>query len=183
YLLHVGTLEPRKNLLMLMRAYCSLPSGVRERHPLVLAGGRGWNSEGAHAYLEGEARHRGVRWLGYVPDGRFAALYSGARALVFPTLYEGFGMPAVEMMAAGGAVLASTAGALVEVCGGRAHHTDPLDQDGWRGAMLRVCNDDAWLSELRGGAEEAAAPFTWRRCAEGTISAYRSALEPGRRAA
>jgi glycosyltransferase involved in cell wall biosynthesis len=184
YLLHVGTLEPRKNVLMLMKAYCALPAGVRERCPLVLAGSAGWNSADVHSYLQDEARHRNVRWLGYVEEGRFAALYSGARALLFPTLYEGFGMPAVEMMATGGAVVASTADALVEVArGSSAHLIDPHDADAWREAMLKACTQTDWLRTLAHGAEAHAAAFTWDRCAELTLAAYREIGDARARAA
>jgi alpha-1,3-rhamnosyl/mannosyltransferase len=176
YLLHVGTLEPRKNLEMLVRAYCGLPAAVRERHPLVLAGGRGWKCGELHDFLTREGRAKNVRWLGYVAEEHFAALYSGARALAFPSFYEGFGMPAVEAMACGTAVLASTAGAVAEVAGARACLTDPADEAGWRDAMLRACADGGWLASLREGAEAHAAPFTWRACAEGTLRAYRTAL-------
>jgi alpha-1,3-rhamnosyl/mannosyltransferase len=176
YLLHVGTLEPRKNLEMLMRAYCGLPATVRERHPLVLAGGSGWKCEDVHDFLAREGRAKNVRWLGYVADDRFPALYSGARAMVFPTQYEGFGMPAVEAMACGCAVLASTTGAVAEVVGGRAHLIDPADEGGWRDAMLRACTDGEWLGSLRAGAEAHAARFTWARCAKQTLQAYRKAL-------
>src|ERR1043165_6026869 len=120
YLLFVGTMEPRKNLLMLMRAYCDLPADLRERCPLVLAGGWGWNAAEIAAFLDSEARHRNVIHLGYVQDADFPALYGGARALVFPSFYEGFGLPLLEMMACGGAVLASTADAVVEVVGRHA---------------------------------------------------------------
>lgn len=176
YLLHVGTLEPRKNVLMLLKAYCSLPAELRERSPLVLVGGYGWDSAEIVDFVNGEGRRQNVRWLGYVPDAAFPALYSAARALVFPTHYEGFGLPAVEMMACGGAVLASTAGAVAEVTGGRAHLTDPHDADGWRGAMRRACEDGDWLAVLRRAAEHVARRFTWDRCADRTLDAYRAAL-------
>lgn len=179
YLLHVGTLEPRKNLLMLLKAYCALPTAVRDRHPLVLVGGGGWNSEQLHSYIRGEAKDRNVRWLGYVPNEHFSALYSGARALVFPTFYEGFGMPTIEMMACGGAVLASTAGAVAETVGDKVHLIDPHDEAGWRDAMNRVCTDDDWWRMLRTGAEEAARPFTWDRCAVDTLTAYQLTLTDG----
>jgi alpha-1,3-rhamnosyl/mannosyltransferase len=176
YLLHVGTLEPRKNLLLLMRAYCALPPAVRERHPLVLAGGMGWNSANVHEYLWRHGKHKGVRWLGYVAEGLFPALYSGARGLVFPSLYEGFGLPPVEMLACGGAVVASTAEAVAEVTGGQAHLVDPLDEGGWRDAMLRLCLDDDWRQTLGAGAEDAASRFTWQRCAGEALAGYRRAL-------
>jgi alpha-1,3-rhamnosyl/mannosyltransferase len=173
YLLYLGTLEPRKNVLMLLRVYCSLPSAVRRRWPLVLVGRWGWNTAGLATYLENEARHHGVLHLGYVRDDRLAALYNGARALVFPSFYEGFGLPPMEMLACGGAVLASTAGALVETIGGRAHLIDPHDIDGWRTALLRITQDDEWWQALRLGAEETARPFTWERCAAATLAVYR----------
>jgi alpha-1,3-rhamnosyl/mannosyltransferase len=186
YLLHVGTLEPRKNLGMLVAAYGALPAAVRGRHPLVLVGGRGWNSAELEALLTARGRGWNVRRPGYVPDADLPAVYSAARALVFPTFYEGFGMPTIEMLACGGAVLASTAGAVAETVGGRAHLLDPLDADGWRAAMLRVCTDDDWWRGLRAGGGEVAARFTWERCAEQTLGAYRTVLgraEPARRAA
>ena len=108
YLLYLGTIEPRKNLMTLLRAYCLLPESVREETPLVLVGGWGWNSADVAAFLQDEARHRGVRYLGYIPDEAMCLLYNAARALVFPSRYEGFGMPPIEMMACSGAVLAST---------------------------------------------------------------------------
>jgi alpha-1,3-rhamnosyl/mannosyltransferase len=176
YLLHVGTLEPRKNLLLLLRAYAALPASLRQRHPLVLAGGAGWNSLAVHDYLHGQGKQRGVRWLGYVAERHLAALYSGARALVFPSLYEGFGLPVVEMFACGGAVVASTAAAVAEVARGQAHLVDPLDEPGWHDAMLRLCTDRDWCLSLRHGAEQRGAHFTWQRCAAQTLAGYRRAL-------
>jgi alpha-1,3-rhamnosyl/mannosyltransferase len=183
YLLAVGTIEPRKNLLTLLRAYCALPGEVREGLPLLLVGGWGWNSADVAAYLESEARHKGVRRLGYFPEADLAALYNGARALAFPSLYEGFGLPPLEMMACGGAVLASTAGAVAETAGGRAHLIDPRDEAGWRDALRRVATDDDWWRSLRQGATEVARPFTWERCADQTRRAYEAVCGPARRQA
>src|SRR5262249_27233627 len=105
----LGTTEPRKNVLLLLKAYCALPPALRERWPLVLVGGWGWNAGAVAEYLHDEARHRGVIHLGYLADEHLPAVYSGARALAYPSLYEGFGLPPLEMLACGGAVLASTA--------------------------------------------------------------------------
>jgi glycosyltransferase involved in cell wall biosynthesis len=174
YLLYLGTLEPRKNLLTLLRAYCDLPPRLRGRWPLLLVGSWGWNTADVADYLHREARHRGVLHVGYVAEEHLAAIYNGARALVYPSLYEGFGLPPVEMLACGGAVLASTAGALVETVGGQAHLIAPHDLASWRDAMARVVADDDWWHTLRAGGVAAARPFTWDRCARDTLQVYRA---------
>ncbi len=173
YLLFVGTIEPRKNLLTLLHAYCSLPEGVRNDWPLLLVGTWGWNAGAVADFLESGARQRGVLYRNYVPEDDLPALYNGARALVFPSLYEGFGLPPAEMLACGGAVLASTADAVAETVGRQAHLVQPLDADGWRQAMLRVVTDEDWWLQLRRGAVEAARPFTWEQCAADTLDVYR----------
>ncbi len=174
YLLFVGTIEPRKNVRTALRAYCSLPEAVAQNHPFVLVGGWGWNSGDVGRFLEEEGRHRGVIHLGYVAEEDLVVLYNGARALVYPSLYEGFGLPPVEMMACGGAVLASTAEAVVETVGEQAHLIDPNDLDGWREAMLRVIEDDDWWFSLRRGVVEATSSFSWEQCAADTLKVYRA---------
>ncbi len=173
YLLHVGTIEPRKNLLLLLRAYCALPESVRRECPLVLVGPWGWSSADVADYFHAEGKQRGVRHVGYLADHDLVAVYNGARALVYPSHYEGFGLPPLEMLACGGAVLASTARAVVEIVGGHAHLIDPDDADGWRDALARVIRDDEWWQHLRQGAVAVARPFTWPRCAAETLAVYR----------
>ncbi|MFN4260426.1 MAG: glycosyltransferase family 4 protein [Gemmataceae bacterium] len=168
YLLYLGTIEPRKNLLTLLKSYQLLPNAVRERCALVLVGGWGWKAGEVADYYQTHARQCGVIHLGYVASTDLPALYNGARALVYPSHYEGFGLPPVEMMACGGAVLASTAAALVEVTAGHSHLIDAEDGDGWRAAMQRVILDDEWLRKLRQGVVEHARCFTWEECARGT---------------
>jgi glycosyltransferase involved in cell wall biosynthesis len=173
YLLYVGTLEPRKNLLRLMQAYCRLPAGLREKCPLLLVGNWGWNIRDLADYFESHARHHGVMHLGYLPEEHLCAVYNGARALVYPSLYEGFGLPPLEMMACGGPVLASTAGALKELFGRRAQLIDAADDAGWTQAMADVIADDDWHRQLSAGVRLHAGRFTWRRCAEQTLEVYR----------
>lgn len=175
FLLYLGTIEPRKNILTLLKAYCDLPDALRRNWPLLLVGGWGWNTASLRAYLDAEARPRGVLHLGYVADEHLNILYNGARALVYPSFYEGFGLPPVEMMACGGAVLASTASALVEVVGGQAHLLDPNDVAGWRAAMQHIIEEDDWWQSLRRGTLEKARPFTWEQCAADTWRAYQIA--------
>jgi alpha-1,3-rhamnosyl/mannosyltransferase len=174
YLLFVGTIEPRKNLAMLLRAYCDLPSALRETCPLILAGSWGWKSDDVAEIYRNVARAKGVRQLGYVSDEALPALYASARALVYPSLYEGFGLPPIEMLGCGGAVIASTADVHREVLGSVGHFLHPNDRTGWRNAMSRAITDDAWLETVRRGAQNRAAQFTWERCAAGTAAVYDS---------
>jgi alpha-1,3-rhamnosyl/mannosyltransferase len=173
YFLTVGTIEPRKNILTLLRAYGALPEKVRLAYPLLLVGAWGWNSADVADYLDREGRRRGVRHLGYFPEKHLAVLYNGARALLFPSRYEGFGMPAAEMLACGGAVITSTARALVEVAGQCSHLIEPDDVDGWSHAMHRAAVDGEWWSSLRREATAVAKQFTWERCAADTLRTYR----------
>ncbi len=174
YFLYLGTIEPRKNVMTLLHAYVRLPAEARDRFPLLLVGGWGWNSAAVAAYLDGEARHRGVVYTGYLPEAEPAGRPERAPAPCCSSLYEGFGLPPVEMMACGGAVLCSTAGALVETVGARAHLVEPLDEDGWREALHRAAVDDDWLTELQRDAAEVVRPYTWERCAAETLAVYRA---------
>jgi alpha-1,3-rhamnosyl/mannosyltransferase len=176
YLLTVGTIEPRKNILRLLQAYCALPAALRSAWPLVLVGGWGWNAEEVAGYLHDEARHRGVLHLGYVDDADLPILYGGARALFFPSHYEGFGLPPLEMMACGGAVIASTAESVRETAGRQAHLLDPEDDAGWHRALFQAAVDDDWCQSLRRGAQAWARRFSWERCAAETFAVYHKAI-------
>jgi alpha-1,3-rhamnosyl/mannosyltransferase len=175
YLLFVGTIEPRKNILMLMQAFCALPPAIRQRCPLVLAGDWGWNFNTVRQYFESTARDCGVLHLGYVPAQTLPALYAGARALLFPSHYEGFGLPPLEMLACGGAVIASDIEVTREILANHAHFVAPLDRDGWMDAIHQVIADDDWRDGLCQGGIEYAGQFTWSRCARETWEVYRKA--------
>lgn len=176
YLLHIGAIEPRKNLLMLMKAFVDLPPVLRERHPLVLVGGWGWRNEAIQDYYHSTARHAGVFQLGYVPDEHLSAVYNGARALVFPSHYEGFGFPPLEMLACGGAVLASDIGSLREILPASQRLMPADDQAAWREAMYRLLTDDDYWNEARRGGPAHARQFNWDDCARQTWSAYENIL-------
>ncbi|HET6572063.1 MAG TPA: glycosyltransferase family 1 protein [Fimbriiglobus sp.] len=178
YFLCVGTIEPRKNVGTAMRAFADLPAEVRESCPLVLVGPWGWKSDADRDYFEGVCRGRGVRHLGYVADDDLPAVYAGAVGLVYPSHYEGFGLPPLEMLACGGAVLASTADAVREVCGDHAALIAPKDLPGWRAAMLRLATDADYRNDLRRGGVAHAARFTWERSAAVTAAVYRRVLMP-----
>jgi alpha-1,3-rhamnosyl/mannosyltransferase len=176
YLLYVGTVEPRKNLAMLLRAYCDLSSEQRDGCPLVIGGSWGWKSEPERELFESEAKHRNVRYLGYVADEDLPALYGGALALLYPSFYEGFGLPPVEAMACGSAAIVSTADAVREVVGTQAIQIDPRDSSGWRNAMLKAITDRDYLAPYRRGAVAHAAQFDWTRAARTTLDVYQRVL-------
>jgi alpha-1,3-rhamnosyl/mannosyltransferase len=178
FLLMLGTIEPRKNALRLLQAYCAMGPAMRARWPLLVVGGWGWNSAPVAGYLNDVARHRGVIHMGYLPEEHLAVLYNAARALVYPSLYEGFGLPPLEMMACGGAVIASKTEAVIETAGRYACLVHPEDIDGWRHAMERMVSDDHWWRRHRESGVVFAEPFTWERCAQETMAVYRAAAEP-----
>jgi alpha-1,3-rhamnosyl/mannosyltransferase len=175
YLLCVGTIEPRKNILTILKAYVDLPGELRSRYPLVLAGGWGWKGREIQDFYERCGPASGIIHCGYVPESLLPALYCGARALLYPSYYEGFGLPPIEMLACGGCVLASTAGAVAEVLQGHPSPLiDPHDVPSWRAAMQRILTDDDWVKLLRSGSVEFASRYTWQACAKRTWDVYRS---------
>ncbi|MEB2346802.1 MAG: glycosyltransferase family 1 protein [Deltaproteobacteria bacterium] len=176
FFLFVGTLEPRKNLAMLADAHARLPAELRRRHPLVLAGARGWDDEALRERLRLRQDAGEVRVLGYVDDETLAGLYGRCTALVWPSLYEGFGLPPLEAMACGAATITSNAASLPEVVGEGGVLLDPHDLPGWTDAMRRMAEDAAWREQWRHLGPRQAARFSWRRCAEQTAAAYRRAL-------
>lgn len=176
FFLCVGTIEPRKNVGMLMRAFADLPGEVRESCPLVLVGPWGWRADADREFFDTVGKAKGVRHLGYVADDDLPLLYAAAIGLVYPTFYEGFGLPPIEMMACGGAVLTSTAGSVVEACGPHAEFLDPNDVTAWRDAMRRLATDAEYRERLREGTVEHANRFTWERAALETMAVYRKVL-------
>jgi glycosyltransferase involved in cell wall biosynthesis len=168
YLLYVGTLQPRKNLIRLIEAFAQAV-----RHPdtqLVIAGRAGWLSEPlmATAHRCGVADR--VHLIGFVPDADLPALLATARAFVFPSLYEGFGMPVLEAMASGVPVITSNTSALPEVAGDAALLVDPTDVAAIAAAITRLDGDDGLHAAFVARGLAHAARFTWRRCAQATYA-------------
>ncbi len=170
YLLYVGTLQPRKNLARLMQGFAP----VAAQHPalqLVLAGKKGWMYEDIFAQVRQLGLEGRVVFTGYVDTADLPALYSGALAFVFPSLYEGFGMPVLEAMACGAPVVAANTSSLPEVAGDAALLVDPTDVDAISGALARLAGDAALRRELRARGLAQAARFSWERCARETLAA------------
>jgi len=175
YLLAVGTLQPRKNLEAALAAFERLHAGGLE-HRLVVAGARGWRDEALVARLRDSPAAGRIEVAGRVDDAALVALYRGAACLLFPSRAEGFGFPPLEAMACGTPVVAAAAGSLPEVVGDAAPLVEPDDPAGLADAVARVLADPApWRA--RGLAR--AGRFSWARCAEQTVAAYRAAVTRG----
>ncbi len=172
YFLYLGTIEPRKNLLRLLRAWEPLYL-AGEAPPLVIVGKRGWLSDPFFEAVKRSPARKGLILTGYVLDDDLPTLIAAATAFVFPSLYEGFGLPPLEAMACGTPVLCSDRSSLPEVVGDAALLFDPTDEEAIRAAMRRIWADEALRAELRRRGLERAKRFSWRRTAETTLQLYR----------
>lgn len=168
YILSVGTIQPRKNYVRLIRAFIQLTN--QSTHRLVIAGGCGWLYEET---LAEAARYPGrVRILGFVDDEDLPALYRNAALFVFPSLYEGFGLPVLEAMACGVPTVCSHASSLPEVVGDAALLVDPLDTDSLATAMMRALEDTDLRREMIAHGLAQAAKFTWEQAARQLLAAF-----------
>jgi len=173
YLLFLGTLEPRKNIVRLLDAVMKAGSDVG---PLVLAGADGWGNDELRPRIAELARRGRVRALGYVPETLRPMLLGGARAFLYPSLYEGFGLPPLEAMACGTPVITSDVSSLPEVVGDAALLIDPHDVDGLAGAIRRLWDDEALRQDLRARGLARARDFSWERTARLTLEVYAAAM-------
>ena len=180
FILTVATLEPRKNVERLLRAYALLRESGVEPPPLVLAGGAGWQTDAIFRTVEELRLKDRVRFIGYVDGGDLPALYTLASVFVFISLYEGFGLPLLEAMACGTPSVASRASSLGEVAGDAALPVDPLDVETIAAAMKEALENEPTRERLRQRGLARAAQFSWRRCAEETLAVYREAVEEKR---
>ena len=171
YLLFVGTLEPRKNVVRLLRAYRRAAARSGMPHALVLTGPRGWGGQQLDRELALPAAGR-VVLTGRAPDEDLDAIYRGATAFVYPSLYEGFGLPVLEAMARGVPTITSTASSLPEVAGDAALMVDPRSVEGLAGAIERLATDPAEAARLGAAGAERAAAFSWERTARATLGVY-----------
>jgi glycosyltransferase involved in cell wall biosynthesis len=179
FLLAVGSLQPRKNLVRLIRAYAGLRAGHADfTHQLVIVGRKLWLTDEIFAEVKRQQWAKDLILTDYVADEDLPRLYRAATAFVYPSLFEGFGLPPVEAMACGTPVVTSNTSSLPEVTGEAALLIDPHSEEDLTRALLSIVRDDALRAKLRAAGIEQAKKFTWREAAEKTLRLYRESYAP-----
>ncbi len=168
--LYVGTLEPRKNLPLLLEAYARL--GTADRLPLILGGGIGWMARAVFAAIERLELGEWVKHVGFIPTADLPLWYNCAEAFLYPSVFEGFGLPVLEAMACGTPVVTTNASSLPEVAGGAGRRLPPGDIDQWTDALRDLQRNSDWRHEARVKGLERAKQFSWARTAELTLRSY-----------
>lgn len=175
YVLSVGTIEPRKNIERLMDAWAALRPELRAEYELIVAGPAGWASEQTIARLQ--SRPEGVLWLGYVAENDLPSLTAGAAVLAYPSLYEGFGLPLAEAMAAGVACVTSNVSSMPEVAGEGALLVDPRSVSEMRDALATLMESPDERARLgRAGKARATALYRWPLVAERSLEFFRRVI-------
>lgn len=175
-ILHVGTIEPRKNLVRLIHAFALAKRIAHIPHSLVLIGARGWRYTQVDQALEQEGIAESVIFAGYIPQDELPLWYQAAQLFVYPSMYEGFGLPPLDAMACGLPVVTSNAASIPEVVGDAAIQVPPEDVQAIADAIIRVVTDAALREQMTHRSILQAARFTWKKTAAETVSVYRSVL-------
>nr|WP_245323773.1 glycosyltransferase family 1 protein [Methanomicrobium sp. W14] len=173
FILFVGSYEPRKNLITLVKAYVSLPESTKKRHLLVIAGGKGWLNSEIDDIIELN-KSSDIRRIGYVDEDDLPGLYSAADVFVYPSLYEGFGLPILEAMACGAPVITSNTSSMTEVGGNAALYFDPHDENQLRELLIKTVDDESLKEDLRQNGFRNAKKFSWEKTARKTLQIYES---------
>ncbi len=177
FILFVSTIEPRKNVPTLLKAFKIIRERCREDVKLVLVGKKGWLSERVFQMVDELNLHRDVLFLGFLPSEKLLYLYNTASLLVLPSLYEGFGLPILEAMACGLPVVASGVASIPEVTGSAALLVDPEDEEALAAAIRRILKEPEVARELREKGLKRASLFSWKKTAEQTLQVYRKVLK------
>ena len=168
----VATVEPRKNFKRLLKAFQSLPVAVRKAYPLAVVGDKGWLSDDIHQMIATLENGNEAVSLGYVDELDLPKLYSAAAIFVYPSLYEGFGLPVLEAMASGIAVLTSNTTSIPEVAGDACVLVDPLSIEDITDKWLDLLESDECRKMMSSKGQERAKLFSWEACIQNTIDVY-----------
>lgn len=172
YILNVGVIEPRKNLAGLVEAFCLLKESKKIPHHLVVAGGEGCFYREVISQIDKSKYREQIHLLGYTPDEELPALYAAADVFVYPSFYEGFGLPVAEAMACGTPVVTSNSTSLPEVASGAAHLVDPANSEEIAWGIEKILFDTAYARTLSEKGKERAKSFDWRKTAIETLKVY-----------
>jgi glycosyltransferase involved in cell wall biosynthesis len=176
FLLFVGTIEPRKNLLTLLRSFETVLRNTTLRPQLVIAGEEGWLTDELFDYVKLRDFGDRVRWTGYVSDDDLCALYSTCRAFIYPSIYEGFGLPPLEAMACGAPVISSSIPSITEVLGDAALLVAPTDAEALTKSIIALWENKEERQRLSEAGPARAAEFSWEGTARQTREVYEAAL-------
>jgi len=176
YILAVGTLEPRKNLASLISACRNLPPGLFRRYPLVIAGMSGWRHDQTDQTMALLERQGLLKVLGHVDEHLLPSIYASAKLFVYPSIYEGFGLPPLEAMASGIPVIVSNRASLPEVVGNAGMLVDPYDIDAMTDAIQSVLADQSRQQYLSDAGLQRSSRFAWSGCARKTLDVYQEAI-------
>lgn len=171
FILAVGSIEPRKNLKNLLLAYASLPLHVKENYHLILVGATGWNNEEIIMLIQ--EQYPFVKYSGYVDNEKLAQLYNDATLFVYPSFYEGFGIPPLEAMACGTPVLSSDTSSLPEICGDAAYYINPLDILAISTSIDMLLCNELLREELRLKGLERVKAFSWNKSAKEHLDLFK----------
>jgi glycosyltransferase involved in cell wall biosynthesis len=177
FLLFVGTLEPRKNLLTLLKAFEQITRNSSLRPQLVIAGGEGWLMDDLFAFIKKTGLSDRLCLTGYLNDDELCALYSSCKVFIYPSVYEGFGLPPLEAMACGAPVIAGRIPTLQETLGSAAHLVEPLDVEALAKSIVDLLQDDDRRNRLGSEGQQHAAEFSWERTARLTLDIYQQLLK------
>jgi anaerobic magnesium-protoporphyrin IX monomethyl ester cyclase len=180
-ILYVGTIEPRKNLPTLIEAFAAKRKAGSLSHQLVCVGPYGWLSRGVEEQIARTNVAHAINFTGYVPFEDLPAIYSLAEMFVYPSMYEGFGLPVIEAMACGVPVVTGRTAALAEVGAGAVEYVDPIDAERLGGALVALAASRDRREELQGAGLERAAEFSWARAARESLDIYRATATAGSR--
>lgn len=177
FFLYTGTIEPRKNILTLLQAYDRLDRLTKANYPLVISGYKGWENEELFRLFKKGGDEGWLKYLGYTASEDLPLLYAAAKGFLFPSIYEGFGLPVLEAMASGVPVICSNASSLPEVVGDAAILHDPSDVSGYAESINLIIQDNKIEQSMISAGIERGKTFSWKHCADKTIQAYNQVSE------